>query len=174
MKTPYTPLILAVTSLFTLSPIHGGEWHSAGNSPAPPYHPRTPAHYKCHVIMYTVSGKKTYRIDFDRVFHPEEFLPPGSGTASHTVAGEADPGMNGQQISMRFSPNTSGGEDVHLEVSAHLPGVSHNSSSTHVDRSIKRVSEKASVNVESANAGSVSYVSVEADCTELDTADTEY
>ena len=122
MKSRKVFTTVAFLVLFLHLPVFGGEWHSAGNAPLPPYFPTVPANYLCSLTITTGAGGKYYRIKKEHAFRAQEFQQPGHGRSSFLIEGEADPGMNGQRIGLAFSKNTAGGEDVHLALHPQLEG----------------------------------------------------
>lgn len=146
------------STLLSLSFTQAGEWHSAGNSPMPPYYPEKPARYKCQIVVMTLVSGKQYRIDLERVFENAEFQQPGFGAANFTVHGEADPGMDGQRLTLRFSPSGAGKEDLHLSIYAVITdgnGTRYSAySETQVARTAGRIQGEASVTVSPGNAAS--------------------
>lgn len=115
---------LVVSVIFTvlsLSSAFAGEWHSAGNAPPIPYFPQTPAEYECSIEVITNFNYQAYREVFTHVFHNDEFQDRQQrGVGFFEVKDAADPGMNGQKISVRFDGDGRGKEWIKLVVMASI------------------------------------------------------
>jgi hypothetical protein len=162
-------IFVALTSPVTF----GGEWHSAGNSPIMPYHPKAPAAYRCHVTAMTSAADKQYRIDKDLDFTKELFSEPNSsGVAGYTTAGEEDPGMNGQYMGLRYSPDGEGGENLTLTLSTVIKTKSGELSSfsiTTVPRTNGKIEGRSSLSIsgKKARPAGVHAAEITASCVEV-------
>lgn len=157
MQTLY-PLYCTVLSVLLSVPLtYAGEWMSAGNAPIAPYHTPQPAQYKCQIAVLTSVSGKQYRIEREHIFKNSEFQLPGMGVASLVIKGEADPGMDGQQITLRFSPDGQGGEDINLSLHAVIKGRTGSQASaystTQVARTVGAIRGEVTANVSPRGAG---------------------
>jgi hypothetical protein len=144
----------------------GGEWHSAGNAPRPPYRPSKPANYKCLMTAYTTVGAKTYRIDSGRIVRDEEFREPNGTAVTHTLENTGDPGMDGQSFTLAFEPGQNE-EAVRLIVVLRAEGKASSHTRVSAPRSQREVRASADLTVEKPKKGGVSSVSATVECREL-------
>ena len=115
MKRRFVFGIFAIAALISARPASGGEWHSAGNAPTPPYHPQMPAEFACRYEARTYVAGKEYRIESTVAFKSEDFKNGGVG---FEIRGEQDPGMNGQSFYLSIQPAGAGVEKLVLRATA--------------------------------------------------------